>query len=637
MTIGPVLAGRIPETFSVMRTQRNLNTAARELSYLQQQIATGQRYFYGSEAVSDAVKTVQQQSLAERKTQASVNTQTGLSLLGAADNALADISSVLNSTKSLSLAAIGESSTPAEKEQFITELNTLIDSAINAANREFRGRKLFSGSQGNTSPFGRLADGVAYYGDSVATSAFGDLGQLLLTGVDPTKAFGTDVSQTSVDLNAAVSGSTKLSDLNAGRGVTGTKLSITTSVRTAEIDLAGAETIDDVVLRIENEFAADAVTVSVTLTAAGLNVTPSAGTVQVQNVNGHRLASDLGLTGPTASPVVGRDINPTISKTTPVASLLGGGGIANLAEGFEITVGDQTEVVDFTGVVTVEDMLNAIEGTGLHIDATINDAGNGISIISRVAGRNFSIGENGGTLAADLGLRTFTATTRLDEIDSGTGVPTFDGADPGTTVRNLEINRRDGTSVTVDIAAANTIQDVIDAINAVDTGVLTATFATNGNGIVLQDTSGAGTLEVVDDSVSQALGINGSQTNAAQTLDGVDTNPQRSEGVFGLMVQLRDAIDSGEIRHINRVSELLDDEISRFAAVRGDVGSRMATLSDTQDRIEVEQLQIAETLSNTFDADLTEVITRLSTVQAGYQATLQVSSTILQLNLLNLL
>lgn len=637
MTLGPILPGRIPDTFSVMRTQRNIQTAASEMATLQQQIATGQRYFYGSQAVADAIKTVQHQTLAERKTQATVNAQTGLSFLGAADAALSEISTVLNSAKSLSLAAIGNSSTPAEREQFITELDSLIDSAINAANREFRGRKLFSGTAGNEAPFARLAGGVAYYGDAQSTFSFGDIGQLLQTGIDPTRAFGTDVSQASVDLNASLTGTTKLSSLNNGRGVSGTKLSVTTSLRTAEINLAGAETIDDVILRIENEFAGDAVTVSVAATSTGLQITPSAGTVQVQNVGGHRLASDLGLTGPAASPLTGADLNPVLRKTTLISDLFGGAGIANLNEGFQITIGAQTETVDFTGATTVEDLLNAIRSTGLQIDASINSTGNGITIASRVAGVPFSIGENGGTLAADLGLRTFSATTSLADLDSGTGVPRFEGADPGTYVRNLEVTRRDGTSVTIDIEAAETIQDVIDAINAVDPGVLTAAFATTGNGIVLQDTSGAGALVVADDAVSRALGINGAQTNAAATLDGVDTNPKVSKGVFGLLVQLRDTIDSGETRHVNRVSELLDDEISRFAAVRGDVGSRMSLISETQDRIEDEQLRIAETLSDTFDADLAEVITRLSTVQAGYQATLQVSSTLLQLNLLNLL
>lgn len=637
MTLGPILPGRIPDSFSVLRTQRNLHESARELSQLQQQIATGQRYFYMSESVADALKTVQQQSTAERKFQAAINTQTNLSFLGATDAALAEVSNVLNSAKSLSLAAVSDTTTPSEKEHFVTELNTLIDSAINSANREFRGRKLFAGTGGNTSPFARLSNGVGFFGQASATKAFGDWGQILETGVDPTAAFATDVSVSTVDLNRALTTNTKLADLNGGRGVSGNKLSVTTSVRTAEIDLTGAETINDVILRIQDEFAGDAVTVTVSATATGLQITPSAGTVQVKNVSGHRLASDLGLIGPAASPVTGGDLNPRLSKTTAVASLLGGAGIANLNEGFQITIGAQTETVDFTGVTTVEDMLNAIEATGLPVDAGISADGKGISIVSRVAGESFSIGENGGTLAADLGLRTFSATTRLDTLNSGTGVPIFDGADPGTFVRDLEITRRDGTAVTVDLSAAETIQDVLDAINAVDPTVLTATFATTGNGIVLQDTSGVGTLTVADDAVSRALGINGSQTNAALTLDGLDTNPLKSEGTFGLLVQLRDAIESGELHHINRVSELLDEEISRFAAVRGAVGSNMSLISDTQDRIDQEQLRIAETLSDTFDADLAEVITRLSTVQSSYQATLQVSNTLLQLNLLNLL
>lgn len=637
MTIGPILPGRIPDSFSVMRTQRNLDTSSRELNTLQQQLATGQRYFYGSEALSDSIKTVQHQSLAERKTQAFQNTETGLSILGTADGALSEISTVLNSAKSLSLASIGDSATPAEREQFVLELNSLIDSAINSANREFRGRKLFSGTQGDTVPFELASGGVRFLGDNTATSTFGDLGQLVFTGVNSANAFRTDVSETTVDLNRALTGATKLSSLNGGAGVSGTKISVTTSARTAEIDLAGAETIADVALRIQNEFAADAVTVAVSVTATGLTVTPSAGTVQVQNVSGHRLAGDLGLTGPAAATITGGDLNPAVTKTTALSELIGGAGIASLAAGLQVTVGEETKTLDFTGVTTVEGFLNTFKFAGLGLDAGISADGTGITISSRTAGVGFAIGENGGTLAADLGLRTFDTSTRLSELENGLGVPLQPGADPGTTVRDLEITRRDGTDVTIDIAAAETIQDVLDAINAVDPGVLTATFATTGNGIVLQDTSGAGALTVADSDVSRALGIDGSQTNAALTLDGQDTNQRVAGGTFGLLVQLRDAIAADDLRHVNRVSEALDGEISRFASVRGDIASRMKILSDTQVRIEDEQLRIAESLSETFDADIAEVITRLATVQSSYEATLQVSSRILNLNLLSLI
>ena len=43
------------------------------------------------------------------------------------------------------------------------------------------------------------------------------------------------------------------------------------------------------------------------------------------------------------------------------------------------------------------------------LDAQINAAQNGINIQSRVSGSSFSIGENGGTTATQLGIRTFTA------------------------------------------------------------------------------------------------------------------------------------------------------------------------------------------------------------------------------------
>jgi flagellin-like hook-associated protein FlgL len=54
--------------------------------------------------------------------------------------------------------------------------------------------------------------------------------------------------------------------------------------------------------------------------------------------------------------------------------------------------------------------------------ATINQAGTGIQVQSRLSGCDFSIGENGGATATQLGLRTLSADTPLSDLNYGQGV-----------------------------------------------------------------------------------------------------------------------------------------------------------------------------------------------------------------------
>jgi len=100
----------------------------------------------------------------------------------------------------------------------------------------------------------------------------------------------------------------------------------------------------------------------------------------------------------------------------------------------------------------------------------------------RVSGADFMIGENGGTTATQLGLRSSTRETRLDDLNFGRGVETADGAD--FTIRLA----RGGSSLEADISGLETLGEVIDYLDALDPE-LDARLAEYGNGIELVDNS----------------------------------------------------------------------------------------------------------------------------------------------------
>lgn len=137
------------------------------------------------------------------------------------------------------------------------------------------------------------------------------------------------------------------------------------------------------------------------------------------------------------------------STTDPAAVGITAGGAGtdfDRTNGLRIVNGGQAYVVDLHNAVTVEDLLNAINGSGAYVAASINSAGTGINVVSRLSGSDFSIGENGGTTATQLGIRSLTGSTALAAMNFGSGVrASQNGAD-------FRVTRTDGTTFDVSLA-----------------------------------------------------------------------------------------------------------------------------------------------------------------------------------------
>lgn len=90
--------------------------------------------------------------------------------------------------------------------------------------------------------------------------------------------------------------------------------------------------------------------------------------------------------------------------------------------GLQIVNARQTFTFTFEDAETVQDLVNRLNTSSADLVASINDTGSGINIRSRVSGADFMIGENGGTTAQQLGVRTFTRDTQLADLNFGRGV-----------------------------------------------------------------------------------------------------------------------------------------------------------------------------------------------------------------------
>jgi flagellar hook-associated protein 3 FlgL len=277
----------------------------------------------------------------------------------------------------------------------------------------------------------------------------------------------------------------------------------------------------------------------------------------------------------------------------------------------------------------VQDVLNRILAADSNVIAEISADGRGLSVTSRLSGANFSIGENGGGNAAALGLRTFTTSTRLDDLNLGAGI---------NREAPLTIIRRDGQQVSVDLSSAATIQDVLDAINGIDTGNLVATLNATGNGISLQDGPGTGPLTVVENEQSLALGLNGTDNNGlAGTLVGRDVNPQQASGAFNVMARLEQALRSNDMATLQRLSDELENAYAQVNITRGEMGNHQQQLESIDNLLEDRHVEIKDRLSKLQDVDLSETITEFLAQQQAMQAYLQIASQTLQVSILQYL
>ncbi len=329
----------------------------------------------------------------------------------------------------------------------------------------------------------------------------------------------------------------------------------------------------------------------------------------------------------------------------------GSGGPLDTASGLVLTNGANSVTLDVSAAETVEDLLNMIQAAELGLVAEINAARNGINVRSRLSGADFTIGENGGTTATQLGIRTYTGTTGLADFNRGIGVPT--AILPAND--DVIITARDGAQLTINLSAADTVQDVIDLINNnpnnfTGTTAVLARLAGTGNGIELVDSSSVTSGDLIVQAVegSQAaeyLGFvpAGQSQISTNTPDGSgnfvlqseDRHTLETDSVFNTLLRLRTALDDGDTEEIGRSLERLDEDLGRVNFAAAEIGARLQNLEVIDTRWQDENVQLRSALSLEIDVDLVEAISNLNARQFAFEASLRTSASLLQLSLLN--
>jgi len=308
---------------------------------------------------------------------------------------------------------------------------------------------------------------------------------------------------------------TQLTTLNDGSGVRLRSGIVDLVVDLADetelsIDLGDATSLGEVVDAIN---AADPAKLTAAISADGTrleltDLTSGAGTFAVESSDVGTAAEDLGLTQASSGGVLTGDRLISGLGDTLISSLNGG-------QGLELTTIDvvdragASDSIDLSSAETLSEVVELINSSSADVVASINSARNGIVVTDESNGSsNLNISSADDT-AANLGITVDDAvdsvnggTLNRQTIGESTLLSSLNGGE-GVDIGDFKITDSTGAVHAVDLnpstGDAETIGDVIDAINAAGGGDVTARINDSGDGIVITDTTtGTGTLTITE-------------------------------------------------------------------------------------------------------------------------------------------
>jgi flagellar hook-associated protein 2 len=414
--------------------------------------------------------------------------------------------------------------------------------------------------------------------------------------------------------------STRLDTFNGGESVQRGKIRITDrSGVSATIDLTKAYSIDDVLSAINDDN-----NLSVTASTSGgqIILTDSSGSTSsnliVDEVGTGSTASDLGIQQSVGSATLTGSEVYYLTEDFTLDQLNDGNGVFQFdgADDLRFTTSDGTEIdVNLDEVFDLSELISAIN----------DDSANGGKLTAALANGRLVLTDNAGgagTLTVEdinkaaaveaLGLGTSAVGNTLtgDRLLAGLGsklIRNLNGGQGITTPGSITVTDRSGLTATLDVSNAESLDEILNAINgAVDdttsaTLSLTARYNSLGTGIEVVDASGAtaSNLVIADvggGSVAADLGLT---VNAAQAKVDSGSLGVRRVGQQSLLTEF--AVDG---RSVESGSFLITDSAGNQESIS--ISSSATTIGDVLQRINAASIaQVTARLNDTGDGTLT--------------------------------
>ncbi len=635
---------RVSQGMQTLNMLRQLRQNTLRLYNEQSRIASGQQILSVGDDPLSATQIGKLRQLLGNQDQILANLKHADGQLSSADSAITDFSDLINQASTIASEQAGSLQGAEERSSQATVVDGIINQLLSIGNREYQGTYLFGGRNVKIPPLNTSLGRVTSAGDYGERRTLVDLDSTLAFNVAAADLFGLRQATIggAVNFNVQLSSNARISELNGalGQGVRLGAISVTESGPgiTFSVDLTGADTIGDAIAKF-NDAAATAGS-SLTLginpadgTTLRISTVPGSG-VTVADVGSGSTAADLGIKKTTGAGVDlnGDNVNRLVQLTTALADLSSGG--ISLPNGVNITNGAKSATVTFTGATTVQDVLNRLNGAGVGIRASINSTGTGFVVENLIAGTPLVIGENGGSDAATLGIKTLDNSIPLSRLNGFRGIHPVTGDD-------LQITNSNGVSFTVDLSNAQTIGDAIQAINTASTGAgagITAGISDAGAGLRLTGPAGPGTITVASlnlSPVAQELGLLGS--GSATVFEGENVGQFYQSGIFSALYRLRDALLANNTSEITEAGAQIRAVQQDMSVVVGQVGARSQAMQSRLQQTQEASSATSLLLSQLTDVDYAQAVTKFQQAQTALQASLLSGSKLQNLSLLDFL
>lgn len=319
--------------------------------------------------------------------------------------------------------------------------------------------------------------------------------------------------------------SANLDTLNGGQGIDRGYIRITDrSGASKSIDLRFAQTANDVVDAIN---ATDDLRVVASIEGDHFVLTDVSGAttnnLSVEEVGNSTTAADLGFSGVSvaANSATGTSLQSLVDAT-PISSLRDGRGLdfPTSGDALQFSLQDGSSFNFSTTLdsnnASLGQLIDELNTAGAgNIEARVSSDGKSIEIADLTSGGNtFAVSSPSGSLAEQLGLDNSPVSGVItgDKLIAGLNdvlLSSLNGGSGLGTLGQVTITDRSGASDTIDLSSAETLQDVIETINASSAGV-TASLNSTKTGIEIVDTTGS--------TASNLILANADGTNSATAL-----------------------------------------------------------------------------------------------------------------------
>jgi flagellar hook-associated protein 3 FlgL len=598
----------------------NLQTNLKRLSQLQEQLSSTKQFSQPSDAPIDFTQALNLREVLTSERRYVRNIERGVNLLNLNDSIFGSVGEAIQRGRELALSGASDSLDDDARTALASEVDELLQQVVQFANSRSGEVYIYSGNETGTLPFE-----VAEINGKTTVEYLGDLGDrayevgqgvtvpVLLDGVEAFLGDRGELTSTVLVGNPEGALNAEL----AGELPPATSGTFEINGETISVNLA-TDSLEDLRDNI-NEAEADVVASIDDLgrlqlkSLQALDMEIKDGTSNVMQTLGlyHRVQGQtLGAPG-------------TVTPATTLAAL----GVT--PGGFQIEVGGQPVDVDLSGAATVGDVITAINGSGLPLNAMINSDGSGLVVsatetvesleiteLSKVFGTPIGAGLNRSTTLASLGIATPLGSVNITN---------------------------DLVSIEVDLSSATTVGDVLDILTESAAGV-DAVINEAGTGIDIRNRNPRADLviaEVGAGTTAADLGILGSDTTDTADELGLTVesyvNLDESQNIFSGLIKLSEALRNNDRDQIYAAIDDLDVAMNLNISNRATVGARTNRFELALTRYADSDLFLSELISQNEDIDLAKTITDLRTQETVLEATLNSGARLLLPSLLDFL